>query len=90
MLDVRGQGGHTVNLPEGYKLERDPDVWTLYGPGGEIVARFVAGAPDEEIERAAEAHARGEEFREVAAAVAVGLIYGVLLGWGAGLSDPLW
>ena len=42
-----------MNLPEGYTLERDPDVWTLYEPNGGIVTRFVVGAPDEEIERAA-------------------------------------
>lgn len=39
-------------LPEGYTVERAPDVWTLYVPGGEVVARFVAGAPDKEIEAA--------------------------------------
>lgn len=47
-----------MNLPEGYTLERDPDVWTLYEPGGGIVTRFVVGAPDEEIERAALEHER--------------------------------
>lgn len=50
-----------MNLPEGYRVDRDPDVWSLYGPGGEVVARFVAGAPDEEIERAAQDHERGFE-----------------------------
>lgn len=85
MPDVRGEGGHTVKLPDGYRVDRDPDVWTLYSPDGEIVARFVAGAPDEEIERAARDHERGAEFRERAAAVAVGLVYGLLLGWGVGL-----
>ncbi len=44
-----------MNLPEGYRLSMtDPDVWTLYAPSGEVVARFVAGAPEKEIER--EAH----------------------------------
>lgn len=43
-----------MNLPEGYRLEREPDVWTLYGPGGEVVARFIAGVADEEIERVAQ------------------------------------
>lgn len=54
-----------MNLPDGYRVERDPDVWTLIGPGEprerepeEVVARFAAGAPDEEIERAALAHER--------------------------------
>lgn len=50
-----------MNLPVGYRLERDPDVWTLIGPSGEVVARFVVGAPDEEIERAAREHEQGED-----------------------------
>lgn len=45
-----------MNLPEGYRVEYDPDVWTLHGPGGEVVARFVAGVLDEEIEQAAREH----------------------------------
>lgn len=48
-----------MKLPEGYRLEYDPDVWTLIGPGGGVVARFVSGAPDEEIERAAREHHEG-------------------------------
>ncbi len=42
-----------MNLPPGSTIDRDPDVWTLYAPDGSVVARFVAGAPDEEIEREA-------------------------------------
>lgn len=45
-----------MNLPSGYRVERDPDVLTLLAPGGEVVARFVVGAPDEEIEKAAREH----------------------------------
>ena len=72
-------------------MECDPDVWTLYAPDGFVVARWIAGnVSDEEIERAAEAHERGEDFREMFAAVAVGLIYGLLLGWGSGITSPLW
>lgn len=48
-----------MKLPEGYGLDRtDPDVRTLVGPDGQVVARFVAGAPDEEVERAASEHQR--------------------------------
>lgn len=46
-----------MELPEGYRLNRtEPDVWSLYGPDGELVARFLPGAPDSEIEAEAEAH----------------------------------
>lgn len=69
-----------MTLPEGYRVERDPDVWILYGPGGEVVARFVSGVSAEEIEQAARDHARGDTFRELAAAVVVGVVYGAMLG----------
>ncbi len=54
-----------MRLPTGYRVERDPDVLTLYGPGGEVVARWIAGnVADEDIERAAwEDHAAGKEER---------------------------
>ena len=45
-----------MNVPQGYRLERDPDTWTLIGPSGEVVARFVAGASDEDIEQVARQH----------------------------------
>lgn len=79
-----------MKLPEGYRVERDPDVWTLYGPGGEVVARFVAGAPDTEIERAVREHERGRGLRELAVAVLFGVAFGVALGWGSGLDAALW
>lgn len=79
-----------MRLPDGYRVIYDPDVWTLYAPGGEVVARFVAGVADEVVERAAWEHERGEGFQEMFAAVAVGIIYGAMLGWGAGLQGPLW
>lgn len=81
-----------MKLPEGYRVERtEPDVWTLYGPGGEVVARFIAGnVADEEIEKEAYRHQRTEDFRELAVAVLVGLAVGLALGWGAGLERALW
>lgn len=78
-------------LPEGYKLVRDPDILTLYAPDGSVVARWIAGnVPNEEIEAEAWRHHRGEDFRELAFAVVIGLVYGVLLGWGSGITSPLW
>lgn len=68
----------------------DPDVWTLYGPGGGVVARFVSGAPDSEVEQAARDHQRSKDHREFAMAALVGIAFGVALGWGAGLEAALW
>lgn len=56
---------YATKLPGGYRLDRtDPDLWTLIGPEGQIVARFIAGAADPgEIERAARQHREGNEGR---------------------------
>lgn len=45
-------------MPEGYRLSRDPDVLSLLGSDGDLVAAFsIRGATDEAIEGAAwEAH----------------------------------
>lgn len=48
-----GRNDPRLRLPPGHRIERDPDVWTLYSPDGSVVARFVAGVPDEEVEREA-------------------------------------
>lgn len=48
-----------MKLPEGYRLERDPDIWTLIGPGGEVVARFGPGADPVEVEKEAWEHHEG-------------------------------
>ena len=43
-----------LRLPQGYYLERDPDIWTLRRPDGGFVAAFSArGAVAETIEAAA-------------------------------------
>ena len=43
-----------LRLPQGYYLERDPDIWTLRRPDGGFVAAFSArGAVAETVESAA-------------------------------------
>lgn len=80
-----------MRLPDGYRVERDPDVWTLIAPGGSVVARWIAGnVPDEKIERTARDHESGRGLRELAVAAVVGIAAGVMLGWGAGLDSALW
>jgi hypothetical protein len=56
----------------------------------EVVARFIAGAPDSEIEQAARDHQRGRDYRELAVAALIGVTAGLVLGWGAGLEAALW
>src|SRR5215208_6146091 len=46
---------HTLDLPTGYRLRRDPDILTLCCSDGSVVARFSgAGADLNEIRKAAE------------------------------------
>ncbi len=43
-----------LRLPQGYYLEKDPDIWTLRRPDGHLVAAFSArGVVAETIEGAA-------------------------------------
>jgi hypothetical protein len=57
-----------LRLPQGYHLEKDPDIWTLRRPEGGFVAAFSArGVVAETIEGAAWEDHR----RERAAAKAV-------------------
>jgi hypothetical protein len=64
-----GDGGiirMKLRLPQGYYLERDPDIWTLRRPDGHSVAAFSArGVVAETIEGAAwEDHRRERSTRE--------------------------
>src|ERR687890_2206166 len=50
-----GRMQHTLDLPTGYRLRRDPDILTLCRSDGSMVARFSgAGADLNEIRKAAE------------------------------------
>ena len=55
-----------LRLPQGYYLERDPDIWTLRRPDGGFVAAFsTRGAVAETIEAAAwEDHRRERPVSE--------------------------
>ncbi len=55
-----------LRLPQGYYLEKDPDIWTLRRPDGRLVAAFSArGVVAETIEGAAwEDHRRGRAATE--------------------------
>src|SRR5215212_6937681 len=55
--------GLTFELPNGYYLERDPDVLVLRRLDGSMVGAFSArGAATEAVERAIEESARGEPY----------------------------
>jgi hypothetical protein len=42
------------NLPLGYRLQRDPDLWLLLRPDGSVAAAFsTRGANEEAVELAA-------------------------------------
>ncbi len=50
-----------LRLPQGYYLEKDPDIWTLRRPDGGFVAAFSArGVVAETIEGAAREDHRRE------------------------------
>lgn len=60
LLRVRVQGQEeqeeerVTNLPPGYRLDLEPDVWTLYRSDGTVVGRFFSqSAAPAEVERVA-------------------------------------
>jgi hypothetical protein len=55
-----------LRLPQGYYVEKDPDIWTLRRPGGDFVAAFSArGVVAETIESTAwEDHRRERPVTE--------------------------
>ena len=45
-----------LDLPEGYRFERDPDPPRLIAPNGKVVAHFGTGWSPAEVEREAAVH----------------------------------
>ena len=58
--------GSSLDLPNGYSLERDPDILTLRRLDGSIVSAFSArGAAPEAVRRMVEETVQGEHSADV-------------------------